>query len=94
MALVRLPTGTRDFFLYSTAFRPALGPTQSVIQCVLEFLSSGIKWQKLEADQLPLSSVISPFPHKCPCHGAYLNKHRDSFIFTCDDLHKQRVAEG
>jgi hypothetical protein len=45
-------------FLFSIASRPALGATQSPIQCVPGAVSPGIKWQEHEADHLPLSSAV------------------------------------
>jgi hypothetical protein len=44
-------------FLFTTAFRMALGTTQPPIQCVLGSLSVGIKGQRREADHSPLSSA-------------------------------------
>jgi len=45
-----------DFFIFATASRPALGPTQRPFQWVPGALSSGIKQPVGEADYgLPLS---------------------------------------
>jgi len=41
--VVRVPPGGWDFFLFSTASRPALGPTQPHSQWVPEALSRGGK---------------------------------------------------
>jgi hypothetical protein len=64
-------------FLFSTVSRPALGPTQSPIQWVLEVLSLGIKQPGHEADLSPLSSAevkivraTLPFPHSSSWRGA------------------------
>jgi hypothetical protein len=44
-------------FLFSTWFRPALEPTQPLIQWVLGALSSGVKRQGREADHSPADSA-------------------------------------
>jgi hypothetical protein len=44
-------------FLFTTASRMALGPTQPPIQRVPGALSLGVKWPGLEADHSPPSSV-------------------------------------
>jgi hypothetical protein len=44
-------------FLFTTASRPALGPTQPPIQWVLWSVSLGIKRPGREADHTPASSV-------------------------------------
>jgi hypothetical protein len=51
---VQFPAWARFF---STAFIPALGPTQPPIQWVLRALSPGVKRQGREADQSPTSSA-------------------------------------
>jgi hypothetical protein len=48
--------GTIDFLFY-TASRPALGPTQPPIQWALEALSPAVKRPGREADHSPHSSV-------------------------------------
>jgi hypothetical protein len=45
------------FFLFTTASRLALRPTQPPIQWVLGALSLGVKWHWCEADHSPPSSV-------------------------------------
>jgi hypothetical protein len=45
------------FFLFTTASRLALEPTQPPVQWVLETLTPRVKWLVHEADQLPLSSA-------------------------------------
>jgi hypothetical protein len=47
---VRVPVGVKNF-LFSTASRPALGPTQPPIQWVPGALSPGIKRQGRETDR-------------------------------------------
>jgi hypothetical protein len=44
-------------FLFSTSFRPALGPTQPPIQWVWGALSPGVKRQRREADHSHLTSA-------------------------------------
>jgi hypothetical protein len=59
--------GRDKSFLFSTAFRPALGPTQPPIQQVLGALSSGVKQQGHEADH------FFPFNAKVKKCGVYLH---------------------
>jgi hypothetical protein len=47
----------QEIFLYSTASRPALGPTQPPVQWVPEALSPGVKRPGCEADHSPPSSA-------------------------------------
>jgi hypothetical protein len=44
-------------FLFTTASRIALGPTQPPLQWVPGALSLGVKWQGYEADHSPPSSA-------------------------------------
>jgi hypothetical protein len=60
----------QEGFLFSTASRPALGPTQPPIQWVPGTLSPGGKWPGHEADHSPPSfaevkngGAIPPLPH-------------------------------
>jgi hypothetical protein len=53
---VRFPAGA-GIFLYSTASRPALGPTQPSIKRVPEAFSLRVKWPGREADRSPPSSA-------------------------------------
>jgi hypothetical protein len=47
------------YFLFSMSSRPALGPTQSLIQWVPEALSSGLERLRREADHLlPTSAEV------------------------------------
>jgi hypothetical protein len=62
--------GGDEIFLFSTAYRPALGPTQPPIQWVPGALSSAMKRLRNEADHPPTSSTevktgraVLPFPH-------------------------------
>jgi hypothetical protein len=49
-------------FLFDSAFRPALGATQSPIHWVPEALSLEVKWQGREADHsLPSSAEVKEF---------------------------------
>jgi hypothetical protein len=49
--------GGLGIFLFTTAFRTALGPTQPPIQWVLGALSLGVKRPEREADHSPPSSA-------------------------------------
>jgi hypothetical protein len=69
MARLRFPAG-QEFFLVSTASRPALGLTQFPVQWMSGALSVGAKQPGCEADHSPPSSAevknggaIPPFPH-------------------------------
>jgi hypothetical protein len=60
----------QKIFLYSKAFRLALGLTQPPIQWTLGALSLGIKWKGCEGNHSPTSSAkvknggaIPPLPH-------------------------------
>jgi hypothetical protein len=47
----------QEIVLLSTAFRPALRPTQLPVQWMSENLSARVKWQEREAGRSPPSSV-------------------------------------
>jgi hypothetical protein len=47
----------QEIFLFSAVFTPALGPTRPPIKWVPRPDSSGVKRQKLEADDQPPSST-------------------------------------
>jgi hypothetical protein len=76
-------------FLFTTASRTALGPTQPPIQWVLDALSLGVKRPWREAGHSPPSSAevknawsytsIPPYVFMAWC----LVKYRESFSFTC-----------
>jgi hypothetical protein len=73
-ARVRFPTA--QHFLFSTASKPVLGPTQCPIEWVPGPLSPGLKRQGREADHSPPSSdevknggAIPPLPHMSSWHG-------------------------
>jgi hypothetical protein len=53
---VRFPAGAGNF-LFTTASRTALGPTQPPIQWIPGFLSLGVKRPVREADHSPPSSA-------------------------------------
>jgi hypothetical protein len=70
--------------------RPALGPTQHLIQWVPGVLHSGVKRPGHEADHLPPSvsevnncGAILPLRHTSSSRYALLIKYTDSFTFTC-----------
>jgi len=75
-------------FLFTTASRPALGPTQPPIQWVTGTLSLGVKRPGREGDHSPPSSAeiknawsyTSTPPYVFMVW--YLVKHRDNFTFT------------
>jgi hypothetical protein len=77
-------------FLFTTASRTVLGPTQPPIQWVSRILSLGIKRPGCEADHSPPSSaevkecVELHFhsPNTLSWRGTQLKKHRDNFTFT------------
>jgi len=84
----------RDFFLFDTASRPALGPTLALIQRMPATLSLGVKWPGRYADHLPPSSAegknarryISTPPHVFKAWCSI--KHRDNLTLTleCDGM--------
>jgi hypothetical protein len=47
----------KGIFLFDTASRPGLGPTQPPIRWLPEALSLGVKWPGREADHSPPSSA-------------------------------------
>jgi hypothetical protein len=51
---VRVPAGARNF---STSFRPVLGPTHPLVQCVPGVLSPGVKRPGSDADLSPPPSA-------------------------------------
>jgi hypothetical protein len=56
----------QEFFVFATASRPALGPTQSPIKCIPAALSPGVMRPGYEADHSPPSRMcgaISQLPH-------------------------------
>jgi hypothetical protein len=95
MIWVRFPTGTGNF-IFSTASRPALGPTQPPIQWVRGTLSLGVKRSGREDDHSPPSSsevkecveLHLHFPNMLSWRGSQL-KHRDNCTFTSYRLHLQ-----
>jgi hypothetical protein len=76
-------------FLFTTASRTAMGPTQPPIQWVPKVLSLGVKRPGLEADHSPPSSaevkesveLYLHSPSRPSWRGAQLS-HRDNFTFT------------
>jgi hypothetical protein len=75
-------------FLFTTASRTALEPTQPPIQQVLGDPSLGVKWPGREVDHSPPSSAEVKNEWSCTSTPPYafmawcLVKHRDNFIFT------------
>jgi hypothetical protein len=75
-------------FLFTTASRPNLGPTQPPIQWVLVSLSLGVKRPECEADNSPPSSakVKNAWSYASTTQYVFmawcLVKHRDNFTFT------------
>jgi hypothetical protein len=67
----------QEIILFSTASRPALGPTKPSIQRLPGVLSPRVKRQGSEADHSPPSSAevknggaMPPLPHKSSWHNA------------------------
>jgi hypothetical protein len=74
-------------FLFATASRPALGPTQLPIQWVALVLSSGVKQLGCEADHFPPSSArVNEWSYTSTPQYIFMMwcvvKHRDNFTFT------------
>jgi hypothetical protein len=78
--------------VFSTAFRPALGPTQPPIQCVPGTLPPGVKRPGLEADHSPpsIDDVKNGRATALRPHGIVLNllSPGTTLPFTCS--HKGR----
>jgi hypothetical protein len=91
---VRFPGGGLEVFLFTTAFRTVLGPTQPPIQWVARALSLGLKRVGRDADHSPPSSaeikecveLYLQYPNTSSWRGAKL-KHRDNFTFTFTSSH-------
>jgi hypothetical protein len=67
----------QKIFLYFTAIRLALGPTQPPAHWILGALSRGVKWPGCETDHSPPSTAevendgaILPLPHTSSWRGA------------------------
>jgi hypothetical protein len=85
----RVPFPAWQDFLFSTASRPTLGPTNPPILWVPEAISAGIKRPGREADHLPPSSAevddgvaIPPLPRMSSWQSVQFIKHRNKFNFT------------
>jgi hypothetical protein len=80
-------------FLFTTASRAAMGPTQPPIQWLPGALSLRIKRPGREADHLPSSSagdkkcveIYLDSPNTPSWYGAYL-KHWDNFTFAYESM--------
>jgi hypothetical protein len=70
-------------FLFATAFRPLLGPTQPPVERVPAAFSSRIKWQGREADHSPQCSV--------EINNAWSYTSTPSYIFRAWCLVKYRI---
>jgi hypothetical protein len=68
----------QEIFLFPTASRPVLGPTQTPIQWAPGTLSTGVKLSEHEADHSPLSSAEDKNGGAACC----LIKHRENCTFT------------
>jgi hypothetical protein len=85
----RFPGGGLGIFLFTTASRTDLGPTQPPIQWVTGGSFPGVKRPGRKSDHSPPSSaegqeclcVILPLSH-CVFMAWCLVKHRDNFTFT------------
>jgi hypothetical protein len=75
-------------FLFATASRPALGPTQPPIQWVPEALSLGVKRPGHEADQSPPSSAevnnALHSPNMSSSRAALIKAHYSKSNFQID----------
>jgi hypothetical protein len=68
----------KEFFLFATAFRPALGPTQPPIKWIPGSLSPGVKPPACEADHLPrytgevkgMRGAVLLYASMCSWYGA------------------------
>jgi hypothetical protein len=76
-----IPGRSRDIYLYATASRPALGPTQPPIEGVPGPLSQGIKWPGREssAEMKNAWNYTSNPPYVVMAW--WLVKQRDNFTF-------------
>jgi hypothetical protein len=70
-----IPGGGWEFFLFTTASRTVVGPTQPPIQWVPGVLSLGIKRPGREADHSPLSRTecVELYIHSPILHGVVLS---------------------
>jgi hypothetical protein len=71
-------------FQFTTASRPALGPSQPPLQWVSGALSVGVKRQGREADHPPPSNAevkaIPPFPNRPSWRGAQLKAQGQFYL--------------
>jgi hypothetical protein len=80
------------YFLFATASRPALGPTQPPNQWVPGNITPGVKRPGREADHLTSSSAEVKNAWNCTSapliclHGARLVEHGDNFALIVLDL--------
>jgi hypothetical protein len=80
-------------FFFSTASRPALGPTQPPIQWVTGTRFPEVKWPEREADHSPQSTAelknggaVLSLSHTSSWLSAELIKQRDNFTYSTVDL--------
>jgi hypothetical protein len=64
--------GSGRSFVFVSASRTALGPTQPPIQCVQAALYPGMKLLGCEADNLPLSSARVKNAWRLTCNPLYI----------------------
>jgi hypothetical protein len=79
MTAVRFLVGV-EIFLFATASRLVLGPTQPPVQWILQTISLRVKWPECKGDHL------SPFSAKV--------KNVWGYLYLCSPIHFDRVVFG